>query len=189
MIHGLLSCTRGCLPVFTSGQEAPPPPPPSRIASQPMWQRRTGSRTTNQSASLSDDLQRELQRVTWRRSEVWCEPPAARKHLRTIWRRGLINEWIHPYNRTAGNERLAKTSHSATRSKVFQKIRVRETHFAALEPLRVAPSCCPPDNAPAPFSERNDDTKSTEAKNIDCEAGALGCPPSRVPVASGMTLC
>jgi len=65
-----------------------------------------------------------------------------------------------------------------------------ETHLVTLEPLRAScPSCCPPDNAPAPFSERNVDTKSSEAKNIDCEAGALGCPPSRVPIANGMKLC
>jgi len=31
--------------------------------------------------------------------------------------------------------------------------------------------------------------KSTEAKNIYCEADVLGCPPSMVPIANGMKLC
>lgn len=84
-----------------------------------------------------------------------------------------------------------RQSLTAQRSKVF---RVLDTHLAyALELLRAprasCPSCCPPDSASAPFSERNVDTMSTEAKNIDCEAGALGCPPSMVPIANGMKLC
>ena len=81
-----------------------------------------------------------------------------------------------------------RQSLTAQTSKVF---RVLDTHLAyALELLRAScPSCCPPDSASAPFSERNVDTMSTEAKNIDCEAGALGCPPSMAPIANGMKLC